>query len=338
MLAIVEKEFNIQIPKFQESLLSRDKLTQENLPAQLWAVLEKFFGPEHVYSAPLSRLPIAVPLWNGSPSSSTKIDEETQKYQEASIANALDSLERTCSEQTSLLRDCKCRGFGITGNPDVTGAIRTWWQSPASSVLCIRDTSPEFFGDANVAQQLVGMARETDTRLVVYFCSKIDHDGFPREQRGQFIELLRYVIFQLWASIDDQAKSIFFELDKEMLSSLDSTMESTDLALDIINDLIYVGGSPVLLVIDMLENLRCTDDKVLENGYQKFFNKLQDQERAATLKVILRMEEKSVVAAKAANLGMFVDASLSDSSEGWFSLEDFKSGLNLYAGLQNGSK
>lgn len=307
----LENTLDVQLPAFKATVLAelsqRDEMVHTTWQRQLEIILEKllerYLGPPQVILS----------------SASTLVNTTENLYTPQMLKKSIFQFESRC--QSAITSEFYNPVMGIVSDPEVTGAIQTWWESKGSEILWIQVPTEDTV-QRSIARDFVAMAHEANIRLAAYFCHRIDANGAPFNQSAQFVELLYSFICQICNSfIKDVSTSV--DLRASRFSDLDGTVNSTSSALLLLRDLLEITSERVAVVINGLEMLDYSNDSILEGHLKYFLELLGNGTQAATIKTLITTEEHSPMAMMAAGSSM-VDASLSDSSEGFYSLNEFE--------------
>ncbi len=205
---------------------------------------------------------------------------------------------------------------------EIVHAIQSWWGSKGSDMLWIQNCHREI-DEPSVARELVTFAKEAqDVMVLSYFCQRVDPEGLPFDKAEQFLDLLYSLIRQFCTSITED---LFTSLDlsSSRFSTLDGTLDSTDVALQLLRDLLSLATEPILIAIDELEVLDFSGEDILEGYLQRLFEMLRNENGSAVIKTLFTTVENSLMVMNAVGWESTVDANLGSGSEGFMTLEGF---------------
>jgi hypothetical protein len=310
-----EEKLNVHFPAFQATLLAelarRDYTMQAAWKDELMNLLETFLGSQRI-NLSSSPAPGALAPVSASPAITPTMLKANAAYLESRY-------------QLDLLKNCEYPIMGITADSEVTSHLESWWTAAGSEFLWVQ-TSPLAMGERPLASDMVALSRAASLLPAVYFCQRSNRDGAAPRQMDIFIDLVYSLIYQLCISITEEV-SCQLDLSASRFTALDGTVRSILEALDLLRDLLPLRPGRTLLLIDGLEILDFSNDSVLEEHLKMLFEILRSRDNDVMIKTLITTQGHSGAVLDEVGWECTVDASMSSSADGFFSLTDFEQGM-----------
>lgn len=310
----LEDKLNIHLPAFQNKLvaelsernISNQTDWKEELKSMLEDLLERYLGPQTVILGL---------------SSATTGEREFRKnlVDFPDSPRILGNLEARF--QSDLLRHCSYPIVGITDDLEVTYKLQTWWTTPNSGCIWIQTSRDH--DQKSLASDMIAMSYAAEVSFVAYFCQRITSDGIILTQMEHFIDLVYSLIYQL---AFDSAGNRTEVGDASQWCALTGSKDSLPVVLEFLHILIAQKRGRLLIVIDSMDLVDNSNDRLLEQYMAMFFQILRNQEHQAIIKIILTTSNHSGMILDEVGWENTVDAGLSSSSDGFFPLDEFESG------------
>ena len=210
---------------------------------------------------------------------------------------------------------------GIAVHPEIALALERWWSEEQIVCLWIQG-SPEDVFEFSLSGQMVAMARKANISVAAYFCQRLSPAGTALTQAEQIINLLYSLIYQLVHEIPlDYSGTIDFDPDR--IAKLDGTLASLAPALSLFRYLLWIGPSPVLVIIDNFDLLDSSDDPELQSQVKVLLEILKSpiQIPGKVNKILLCTSEPSMALLTELEPENTADATQLSGSEGLFTFQ-----------------
>lgn len=309
----LEENLQVHLPAFQTTLLAalaqRDDSAQTNRNKELRNLLEElfenYFGSQSVFIR----------------TSTVPSEPTTSRPASGMTSNILmDHVSHLAGRyQKPLIEACIYPSVGITADSEITTKLQQWWMVASSEILWVQ--SPQDSGQTALASEMIALSSESDLPVVAYFCQRVDADGQALSQMEIFIDMIYSMIYQLCKCFSHHA-SVPIDMNASQFSALDGTTRSLPKALELIRDLLAVNVNRQLFIIDGMDILDFSDDSVLEGHLKALFVLLRGKDQHGVIKTLITTEGHSGMILDEVGWEGTVDASLSDSSDGFLSLGD----------------
>jgi hypothetical protein len=216
---------------------------------------------------------------------------------------------------------------GITVHPEIALALERWWGEKKSAFLWVQGL-PDNANESSLSAQMVAMAGMMNLPVVSYFCERIGTDGRATTQAELLINVVYSLIYQLVQNISSTSDfSSTTVLVPDRFEQLDGTPASLSLAINILREILSVGPSYVLIVLDGLDLLGFPESDALDEHVIMFLNSLKNPLRV--IKILFWTSEQTLILMRELVPEDIVDATLASGSDGFFSFHDFEAGASV---------
>ena len=226
--------------------------------------------------------------------------------------------------QSGILNECTWPITGIETDPEVSRAIHAWWETDKSEILCIRHPLPDD-GTPSLGFEMIALAQAAKCRLAAYSFRRIEYDRGVPPAIDLLMNLVYSLLYQL--CLTTAAVSTALDFSAPAFAALDGSEESLPVSLKLLTDLLSLGSSRLLVIIDGFEVLDAANDSAGESHVKALFDILKRNETGRTVKTLISTQERSALLADQLDLEQYVDASASDNFAGFFALADLESVL-----------
>lgn len=310
----LEEKLNVHFPAFQAVLLSelskRDHAMQAAWESEISRVLEKYLGSQRLI------LTTTPSVEEPAPAVANVVTPAALKAYSAHLKSRY---------QSKLVEDCNFPLHGIPADSEITGRLQSWWGSETSEILWVQ-APPLDIAEKSFASYVVALSQAADFPAMTYFCQRVNADGYPLSQSDSFIDLVYSLIYQLCSCITDDISDPV-DLSDSRFSTLDGTLRSVPDAFSLFKDLLSLKSGRQLLIIDGIEILDYSNDPCFEAYLKTLFQIIGGRDENNVIKTLITTEGHSGVVLDQVGWENTVDASLSSSADGFYSISEFKAVL-----------
>jgi hypothetical protein len=316
----------VHFPAFRQTILTelsrrderRDLDMQVAWKEELMTLFEQYLGSQRVsfsYS----------PAIGGSSASRVAITPEILRSNISHLKSRY---------QFALLEDGIYPVAGLKADSEITSKIQDWWTAEGTEILWVQ-TPPLHNERRSLASDMVALSRAVNFPVAAYFCQRLNANSGTLSQLDILIDLVYSLIYQICMSMTEDITS-HVDLSASRFSALDGTIRSFTQALDLIRNLLSLKHGGQLLLIDGMDILDYGDDLGLRGYLKMLFEILRNSEFNGAVKTIIITEGHSGMILDEVGWENTVDASLSDSSEGFLSIDNFEAGFERTSGTESG--
>jgi len=320
----IESSLNTHLSPFKSAITAElsqhDDLSRATWVGQLEEILERYLGSQRAVLTPSPGPPRYTPNHSRNPSPSPTPTKYTTNMMERNLAHLRSLLIPLHEIDIPPVID------GLTADLEITHRLRLLLASEKSGILWIQEaTAGSQTNNPSLATATVAAARAANVTVLWYKCERLDLSGNEILRAKLFLDLLISLLVQLLQSMTCEHLHDF-GASSFAVFSLDASPESILTALHLLNNAIY-GSSDSnhrIVVLDGLELLDYSDDKILDDNIKTLLSMLQGPSPGTPIKTLVTTEDQTTLLLDIIAQEKVLDSSQLSGLEGFIPFVEFE--------------